>query len=186
MPSMPTLRPAALIFLLLSSFAAPAGFAKLTLPPETPAVLDKIYSFDITEAAEAAKRMEQEHPDQPLGYLLEAEALWWRIWCASAEFKYGMTDARRRAKYGADQHYFELAAKASSLAEAQNKQHETAGMQFYAGMAAAAAARLYALRGENRNAARAGVRAREHFLRAKTLDASLADANMGLDRKSVV
>jgi tetratricopeptide (TPR) repeat protein len=53
-------------------------------------------------------------------------------------------------------------------------------MQFYAGMADAAAARLYALRGENRNAARAGVRAREHFLRAKTLDVSLADADMGL------
>jgi tetratricopeptide (TPR) repeat protein len=177
---MPTLRLAALIFLLLSSFPAPAGFAKLTLPPETPAVLDKIYSFDIAGAVEAAKRMEQEHPDHPLGYLLEAEALWWRLWCASAEFKYGMTDVRRRAKYSADQHYFELAAKASSLAEAQNKQHETAEMQFYAGMADAAAARLYALRGENRNTARAGVRAREHFIRAKTLDVSLADADMGL------
>jgi tetratricopeptide (TPR) repeat protein len=47
-------------------------------------------------------------------------------------------------------------------------------------MADAAAARLYALRGENRNAARAGVRARNHFVRARTLDASLADANMGL------
>jgi len=180
MPSLPTLRPAALIFLLLSSFAAPAGFAKLTLPPETPAVLDKIYSFDIAGAVEAAKRMEQEHPDHPLGYLLEAEALWWRIWCVSADFKYGMTDARRRAKYAADQHYFELAAKASSLAEARNKQRETAGMQFYAGMADAAAARLYALRGENRHAARAGVRAREHFIHAKTLDSSLADADMGL------
>ncbi len=180
MPSMPTLRPAALIFLLLGSFAAPAGFAKLTLPPETPAVLDKIYSFDIAGALEAAKRMEQERPDHPLGYLLEAEGLWWRIWCASAEFKYGMTDARHRAKYAADQHYFELAAKASSLAEAQNKQHEPPEMQFYAGMADAAAARLYALRGENRNAARAGVRARDHFLRAKTLDVSLADADMGL------
>jgi hypothetical protein len=54
---MPTLRHAALIFLLLSSLAAPAGFAKLTLPPETPAVLDKIYSFDIAGAVEAAKRM---------------------------------------------------------------------------------------------------------------------------------
>ncbi len=180
MPSMPTFRPAALIFLLLSLFVAPAGVAKLTLPPETPAVLDKIYSFDIAGAVEAAKRMEQGRPDHPLGYLLEAEALWWRIWCASADFKYGMTDARRRAKYAADQHYFELAAKASSLAEARNKQRETAEMQFYAGMADAAAARLYALRIENRNAARAGVRAREHFIRSKTLDAGLADADMGL------
>jgi len=176
-----TFRYAAFVsFLLASSFAAPPGFAKLALPPETPAVLDKIYSFDIAGAVEAAKRMEQDRPDHPLGYLLESEALWWRIWCASAEYKYGMTDARRRAKYAADQPYFELAAKATSLAEPRNKQHETAEMQFYAGMADAAAARLYALRGENRNAARAGVRARDHFIRAKTLDASLADADMGL------
>jgi hypothetical protein len=181
MLSAPTFRCAALVFFLLaSSFAAPPGFAKLALPPETPAILDKIYSFDIPGAVEAAKRMEQERPDHPLGYLLEAEALWWRMWCAAAEFKYGMTDARRRPKYAADQHYFELAAKASSLAEAQSKQRETAEMQFYAGMADAAAARLYALRGENRNAARAGVRARDRFIRAKTLDASLADADMGL------
>jgi tetratricopeptide (TPR) repeat protein len=166
--------------LLATSLAAPVGFAKLTLPPETPVILDKIYSFDIAGAVEAAKRMEQDRPDHPLGYLLESEALWWRIWCASAEFKYGMTDARRRPKSGANQHYFELAAKASSLAEAQSKQHETSEMQFYAGMADAAAARLYALRGENRNAARAGVRAREHFVRAKALDANLADADMGL------
>jgi hypothetical protein len=177
----PRFRYAALAFFLLaSSFAAPAGFAKLALPPETPAILDKIYSFDIQGAVEAAKRMEQERPEQPLGYLLEAEALWWRIWCASADFKYGMTDARRRAKFAADQHYFELAVKASSLAETRNKQQETAEMQFYAGMADAAAARLYALRGENRNAARAGVRARDHFIRAQALDANLADANMGL------
>jgi len=181
MLSIPTLRRAVLVFLLASSsLAAPAGFRKLTVPPETPAILDQIYSFDIAGAVEAARRMEQEHPDHPLGYLLEAEAQWWRIWCASADFRFGMTDARRRAKYAADQHYFELARKASLLAEAQNKQHETAEMQFYAGMADAAAARLYALRGENRNAARAGVRARDHFVRAKTLDATLADADMGL------
>jgi tetratricopeptide (TPR) repeat protein len=177
---MPTSRYASLIFLLLSSFAAPPCFANLSVPPETPAILDKIYSFDLSGAVEAAKRMEQEHPDHPLGYLLEAEAIGWRIWCASAEFKYGMTDARHRAKSSDDRHYLELAAKASSLAEAQSKQHESAEMQLYAGMADAAAARLYALRGENRNAARAGVRARDHFLRAKTLDASLADADMGL------
>ena len=124
--------------------------------------------------------MQQQRPVQPLGYLLQAEALWWKMWCQSAEFKYGMTDARRRQKFGSDQDYFQLAAKATSLAEAQIKQQETAEMQFYVGMGEAAAARLYGLRGENRNAARAGVRAREHLLRAKALDPALADADMGL------
>ncbi|HEV1992727.1 MAG TPA: hypothetical protein VGR03_00175 [Candidatus Acidoferrum sp.] len=166
--------------LLLAPLAITARASNLTLPPETPAILDKIYSFDLEGAIEAAKRMEQERPNHPLGYLLEAEALWWRIWCTSSDFKYGMSDARRRPKLEADRHYFQLAARALSLAEAQIKHSESAEMQFYAGMAEASSARLYGLRVENRNAARSGVRAREHLLRAKALDADLADADLGL------
>jgi tetratricopeptide (TPR) repeat protein len=166
--------------LALSLFAVPACAFHLPLPPETSSILDRIYSFDLDEAVVAARRMQQDQPEHPLGYLLQAEALWWEIWCESADFKYGMTDARRRPKLEADQLYFQLAAKASSLAEAQIKRKETAEMQFHAGMGDAAAARLYGLRGENRNAARAGVRAREHFLRARTLDPALADADTGV------
>ncbi len=166
--------------LLLAPLAIPAHASNIAFPPETPAIVDKIYSFDLDGAVEAAKRMEQERPNYPLGYLLETEALWWRIWCTSADFKYGMSDARRRPKLEADRHYFELAAWALSLAEAQIKQRESAEMQFYAGMAEASSARLYGLRGENRNAARSGVRGREHLLRAKALDPDLADANLGL------
>jgi hypothetical protein len=179
--SMRACRHTCIAFVLVSScLPVPGGAADLTLPPETPAILDKIYSFDLSGAVAAAKRMEQEQPENPLGYLLEAEALWWKIWCASADFKYGMNDARHRPKLEVDQRYFHLAAKASSLADAQIKQQETAESQFYAGMADAAAARLYALRGENRNAARAGVRGREHLLRARALDPDLADADFGL------
>jgi tetratricopeptide (TPR) repeat protein len=112
--------------------------------------------------------------------MLEADTIWWKIWCSSAEFKYGMTFPRHRAKLAADRHYLELAAKVSSLAEAQIAEHETAEMQFYAGMGDALAARLYGLRGEGRNTARAGVRAREHLLRATALDPQLADADFGL------
>src|ERR1700674_816374 len=165
---------------LLAPLAMPARASTITLPPEAPAILDKIYSFDLDGAIEAAKRMEQERPNHPLGYLLETEALWWHIWCTFAEFKYGMSDARRRPKLEADRHYFELAARVLSLAEAQIKQSESAGMQFYAGMAEASSARLYGLRGENRNTARSGVRGREHLLRAKALDPDLADADLGL------
>lgn len=178
---MPLIRCIPILGLLTLTFCAgPAQATKLSPPPEALGILEKIYSFDLPGATEAAKKMQQERPKHPLGYLLEAEALWWRFWCSSAEFKYGMSDARRRPKLEADKHYLELTAIASSLAEAQLKQADSAEMQFYAGTADAAAARLYALRGENRNAARAGVRAREHFLRAKALDADLADADLGL------
>ena len=165
---------------VFSLFPAPGRASHLALPPETPEILTKIYSFDLDGATQDARRMEKEWPESPLGYLLEAESLWWEIWCESADFRYGMTDARRRAKLDADQLYLQLAAKAAALSEAQIKQRETAEAQLYAGMADATTARLFGLRGENRNAARAGVRAREHFLRAKALDAGLADADTGL------
>lgn len=176
-----SLRRAGIVGLFLLAFSAsPSRPSQLLLPPETTVILEKIYSFDLDNAQEAAKQLQKEHPDHPIGYLLESDALWWRFWCMAAEFKYGMNDARRRPKLPADQHYFELASKASSLASAQIQKNESAEMQLYAGMADAATARLYALRGENRNTARLGVRAREHFLRVKTLDPSLADADFGL------
>src|SRR5713226_4123113 len=165
---------------LLAPLSVSARVSKFTLPSETPAILDKIYSFDLDGAMDAAQHMQHEQPDYPLGFLLEAEAMWWRIWCTSTDFKFGMTDARRRPKLETDRRYLELSTKALSLAEARVKQSESAEMQFYAGMAEASLSRLYALRGENRNAARSGVRAREHLLRAKTLDPDLADADFGL------
>ncbi len=177
----PVIRSAGLACLILfAPLVIPARASNFPLPPETPGILDEIYSFELDGAVASAKHMQQERPNHPLGYLLETEALWWRIWCTSADFKYGMSDARHRPKVEADQHYFKLAARALSLAEAQIKQSESAEMQFYAGMAEASAARLYGLRGENRNTARSGVRAREHFLRAKALDPDFADADLGL------
>jgi tetratricopeptide (TPR) repeat protein len=161
-------------------FAEPASAQKLALPTGTSAAADKVYAFDLDAAILDAQRLQAEQPSHPIGYLVEAEALWWKIWCTSAEFKYGMIDARHRAKLAADQRYFDLAAKASTLALAQLKDHETAEMQFYAGMGDAMAARLYGLRGENRTTARAGIHAREHFLRAIQLDPNLTDADFGL------
>ena len=153
---------------------------KLAVPPGTQATLDKIYAFDLTGAIADAQRLQAEEPGHPLGYLLEAEARWWKIWCGAAEFKYGMTFAQRRPKQAADDHYIELATTALANAESQLKQHDSAEMHLYAGMAQAALARLYGLRGENRAAARAGVKAREQFQRALQLNPQLADADFGL------
>jgi tetratricopeptide (TPR) repeat protein len=158
----------------------PALSGTLAVPATAHEALDKIYSGDFHAAVEVARGMEQAQPKHPLGYILEAEALWWKIWCTSAEFKYGMTYARHRPKLSSDQPYLDLATKASSLAEAEIARHDSAEMRFYAGMGAALAARLYSLRGDNHGAARAGVHAREHLLRAVALDPQIADADFGL------
>ena len=158
----------------------PPGPAGLSLPPLTASILDHIYSGRPDLAIPEARQLQQQQPNHPLGYLLEAESLWWEIWCTSADYRYGMTMARHREKQAADQTYLNLATIASVLADAQLKQHETGEMQLYAAMADSLLARLYSLRWENRATARAGVRAREHYERALALDPSLADAYLGL------
>ena len=171
----------AILFATLQSpLARHVHAEQLELPPGTGVILNKIYSFDLDAAIADSQRMQTDLPKHPLGYLLEAEARWWEIWCQAADFKYGMTDARRRQKVPADQRYLDLSETAASLAESRLKQSEAAEMHFYAGLAGAFAARLYGLRGENRATARAGVKARVHFQRALQLDPSLADADFGL------
>jgi tetratricopeptide (TPR) repeat protein len=160
------------------TIAGPAG--KLDLPPNTTSILDHIYSGRRDLAITEIHQMEEKSPDDPLGYLLEAEADWWKIWWDSAEFKYGMTMARHHEKEPSDQHYFALTTKAYELAESKLKQQNTAEMRLYAAMADALAARLYGMRSESRATARAGVRARENFLQALQLDPTLSDAYTGL------
>ncbi len=166
--------------LALAASLPHAASATLPLPPTAAAALGKIYSGDSEAGIEDARVLQREFPQHPLGYLIEAEALWWRIWCTSAEFRYGMNFPRHRPKLASDQHYLDLAAQVSSLAQTQIARQDSAEMEFYAGMGDALAARLYGLRAENRAAARLGVHAREHLLRALSLDPDLADADFGL------
>jgi tetratricopeptide (TPR) repeat protein len=174
------------VVLLLATFSfvafaiPPALPANPSLPPNTRAILDHIYDGRSDLAIPEARQMQQQFPDLPLGYILEDEALWWKIWCSAAEFKYGMTMPRHREKLPGDQHYLEVAAKAYALAETSLARQESAEMYLYAGMADALTARLYSLRGEARSTARMGVRARGNFERALALDPSVADADLGL------
>lgn len=158
----------------------PLRGAPLTPLPNTGMILDHIYSGKRGLALSEIHQLREKYPAHPLPYLLEAELEWWRIWCASAEYKYGMTMARHHEKSPADQKYIELARKAYALAEAGLRENETGEMHLYAGMADALEARLYGLRGEGRATARAGVRGREHLLNALEKDSSLADADTGL------
>jgi len=158
--------------------AEPAG--KLVLPESTPSILDHIYAGRPDLALPEIHQLEGQAPENPLGYLLEAEVEWWKIWCTSAEFRYGMTMARHHDKAPGDQHYFELTNKAYNLAEAKLRQQNTGEMHLYAAMADALTARLAAMRSEYRASARAGVRARENFQEALKLDPTLADAYTGL------
>ena len=71
---------------LIALLLAPRLLAgNLSLPAEAVQALDKIYSDDPAAAMPIARGLQQSQPDHPLGYLLEAEALWWKRYCAARQ-----------------------------------------------------------------------------------------------------
>ncbi|HKQ87711.1 MAG TPA: tetratricopeptide repeat protein [Candidatus Acidoferrales bacterium] len=139
-----------------------------------------IYAGRPDAAIPIARALQESQPDHPLGYLLEAEADWWNIYCAACQIKWGMVDDFSHGKRRTHDDYLKLADKVVALAKAQLAQSDTAEMHFYAGLGYALKARIYDERDEHRNVARSGVAARTEFLRALQLDPDMADAKAGL------
>lgn len=170
----------ALCLIALVFFPIPDRAAGIALSPEAAKALDQIYSGDNDAAVATARGIEQAHPDSPVGYLLEAEAQWWKMYCAACEIKWGMLDAWKRGKQPEDTAYLALADNAIQLARAQIAKSDTAEMHVYLAIGFALKARLYSLRDQKRDIAHAGVAARSECLRALQLDPDMADATAAL------
>jgi tetratricopeptide (TPR) repeat protein len=171
--------------LMLCAFAisSPVSLASANgphLPPEAVQAIDKIYAGDPQAAIAILRNLEQSQPQNPLAFLLEGEAAWWQIYCDNAEVRYGMIDAWKRGKKPEDEKYLELTDKIIDLSQAQIAKSNSAEMHLYLGNGYALKARMYALRGENRAVAHAGVAARAEFIRALEIDPQMADATGGL------
>lgn len=150
------------------------------LPEVAADALHDLYSGNSAAATAAALRLQTEFPNSPLGFVIEGEVRWWRLYCTSLEYHFNFLEIKRLPHAAKDDADLALATKAISLAEDRLEEKESAPMHLYAGMAYALRARLMDLHGDHGGTARAGVRAREHFLRAKELDPLLADADFGL------
>ncbi len=169
-----------LCLLVLSLLAIPVRAAGITLSPNAAKALDQIYSGDTDAALATARGIEQAQPDSPVGYLLEDEAQWWKMYCVACEIKWGILDAYKRAKKPEDEAYFALADKAIQLARARIAKSDTAEMHVYVAIGFALKARLYSLRDQKRDIAHTGVAARSECLRALQLDPDMADATAAL------
>jgi predicted Zn-dependent protease len=165
---------------LLALAPSSARASQLNLPPQATEGMHLMYSGQTKEAIAMFRQLEAERPGHPLGYLLEAEALWWNIYCESLERKYNTLDAWTTQRGPEDATYLALADKAARLAESAIARQDTAEMELYAGMGYMLRARLVGLRNERRATARAGVAARNHLLRCLQLDPNMADAYTGL------
>jgi hypothetical protein len=164
------------LFLAVMATADDAHAGGLVLSSDAARSLDQTYSGDPDQAITTAQTIEQSEPESPVGYLLEAEARWWKTYCTSCEVKWGMLDAWKRPKRAEDDAYFALADKAIELGRAQIAKSDTAEPHVYVAIGFALKARLYSLREEKRAIAHAGVEARSECLRALQLDSDMADA----------
>jgi tetratricopeptide (TPR) repeat protein len=165
-----------LAFLVANPLAARSS----PLPPGAAQALEKIYAGDTQGALAILRTLQTSQPEDPLPVLLEAEARWWQIYCQNSSVKYGMIDAWKRGKKPEDEAYLVLADRVIALSQAQLAKSNSAEMHFYAGSGYALKARLFALEGEGRAIAHAGVAARTEFLHALEIDPNYADATAGL------
>jgi hypothetical protein len=171
------------LFMIVPTFASgQARASELNIPPKASEAIHLMYSGKNEQAIAIAHQLEAERPDHPLGYLIEADVLWWKIYCKWLERKYNTIDSwsHTRPADAQDEAELALADKVTRLAEASIARSDTAEMELYAGLGYASRARLLGLRFEKMPVAHAGVEARKHLLRCLELDPKMADADLGL------
>jgi hypothetical protein len=172
------------VFCLAAAFfgAGRARASELNIPLEATEAIRLMYSGQPDRAVALARQLEAARPEHPLGYLIEADILWWKIYCKWSERKYNTIDAwsHTRPADADDDADLALADKVTQLAMASIAKSDTAEMELYAGLGYASRARLLGLRYEKMPVARAGVEARRHLLRCLELNPNMADANLGL------
>jgi hypothetical protein len=144
--------------------------------------LDLMMNGDLDAAIEIFQQIQRNDPQSPLGYLLGADATWWRIYYDSANLiDPDVFDVANMEATPYDAHFNDLVDAAIRNAEARIKAKEdVARSQLYEGYAYALRARFEGLHDRDLPTARAGKKMRAHLLRALALDSNLTDAYLGL------
>jgi tetratricopeptide (TPR) repeat protein len=137
---------------------------------------------DLSGAVEVFQQIEQKDPDSPLGYVLEADVTWWKIYYFTADLiDPDVFDVANMEATPYDSHFDDLDNVAIRKAEARiHRRQDLARSNLYEGYAYALRARLEGLHDRDLATARAGKRMRSHLLRALELDPSLTDAYLGI------
>lgn len=144
--------------------------------------LDLVMDGDLDGAIEVFRDIQKKDPQSPVGYLLEADAVWWKIYYATANLVdpdvFAATDLPSTPH---DAHFGDLLGITISKSDARLRANqEVARNYLYQGMAYALRARLEGLRDRDLPTARAGKKMRSLLLKALELDPSLTDAYLGV------
>jgi len=144
--------------------------------------VDMLMDGDTDGAIRVFQELQQKDPQSPLGYLLEAQSIWWKIYYTTADLlDPDVFDVARQDSSPLDSHFSDLLAAAISRSEAHIQAREdVARNNLYEGMAYALDARLTGLRGKDLAAARSGKKMRTYLMLAMKLDSHMEDAELGL------
>ena len=137
---------------------------------------------DLDGGSAVFQQIQHLDPDSPLGFVLEADVTWWRIYYYSANLiDPDVFDVANMEATPYDSHFDDLDNVAIQKADARIRAHQDlARSHLYMGFAYALRARLEGLHDRDLPTARAGKKMRTHLLKALELDPSLTDAYLGI------
>ena len=144
--------------------------------------MNELMNGDVNAAIAAFQQVEVEDGDSPLGYVLEADAIWWKIYYSTANLVDPDVFDVVTSYHTPDDARFESVV-ATAIQKAKTNIHSgrnVARNNLYEGMAYALEARLAGLRARDLPAAKAGKKMRVLLLAALQLDPSLTDAYAGI------
>ncbi len=144
--------------------------------------VDMMMDGDLDGAVQVFQQIEQKYPDSPVGFLLEADAAWWKIYFYSGNLiDPDVFDVANMEATPFDSHFDDLNNVAIQKAEVRIRKHQNlARSELYEGSAFALRARLDGLHGDDFPTARAAKKMRSHLLKAMELDPNLYDADLGI------
>lgn len=142
----------------------------------------RLMNGDPGNAAAIFRQIQAEDPASPLGYLLEADAAWWKIYYTTADIiDPDVFDVVSSTSTPYDSEFHSLIQTTIQKAKTCIAQHQdVARCTLYEGMAYALMGRLDGLRAQDLAAARDGKKMRALLLTALHLNPRLTDAKAGL------
>ncbi len=170
---------------LASGQPAPAGTAAASDADDRQSAgrgLGLMMDGDLSAAIEVFQQIQYRDPPSPLGFVLEANATWWRVYYASANLiDPDVFDVTNQEATPYDSHFNDLVNISIRKAEARIHARQALARNYlYEGYAYALRARLEGLHDRDLPTARAGKKMRALMLRALALDPTLTDAYLGV------
>jgi tetratricopeptide (TPR) repeat protein len=174
------------LFFLVASGAAYA--AATPQPSDTDQVktaqqgLDLLMNGEPGAAIRIFKKIASENSESPLGYLMEADATWWKIYLTTGNLiDPDVFEVGSGSKFPYDSRFNSLVDQAISKARANISAKRDVGRNYlYEGMAYGLRGRLAAMRDSNLAAASAAKQMRSLLIEALQHDRNLRDAYAGL------